>query len=263
MCRFVFYLGEPLTLDALTTRPIHSLIHQSYQSRERAEPLNGDGFGIAWYVAHDEEPALYRSTTPAWSDPNLREIARVTRSGCVLAHVRAATPPMPVTIYNCHPFKAGKLALMHNGYIPGFTGLRRRIQETLSDAAFDLIKGTTDSEHLLAMFHDRYQHSQGSDAERLAWSLERTLIDVEALCQEHGIDEAPRLNVVVSDGRSAAVSRYCRDADHADSLYLERRPASVMVASEALSADDGWEKVPVDHVLSIDPERRVTLRPRP
>ena len=95
MCRFVMYFGEALTLDRLTTEPTHSLIHQSYKARERREPLNGDGFGIAWY-AHDisPEPAVFRSTTPAWSNTNLRQLARVTTSGCVFAHVRAASPLM-------------------------------------------------------------------------------------------------------------------------------------------------------------------------
>src|SRR5690349_16561066 len=91
VCRFTFYRGEPLPLAQLITEPVHSLIHQSFHSDEREEPLNGDGFGLAWYVDGSAEPALFRAVTPAWSNRNLRELARVTTSGCVLAHVRAAT----------------------------------------------------------------------------------------------------------------------------------------------------------------------------
>jgi predicted glutamine amidotransferase len=50
MCRFVLYMGPAITLDQLTTLPEHSIIHQSYQARLREEPLNGDGFGMSWYV---------------------------------------------------------------------------------------------------------------------------------------------------------------------------------------------------------------------
>ncbi len=58
MCRFVLYMGPPITLDQLTTQPEHSIIHQSYQARLREEPLNGDGFGISWYVPDiSPEPA--------------------------------------------------------------------------------------------------------------------------------------------------------------------------------------------------------------
>ena len=42
MCRFVFYRGAPIRLSSLLTEPAHSIIHQSYHSKERAEPLNGD-----------------------------------------------------------------------------------------------------------------------------------------------------------------------------------------------------------------------------
>jgi hypothetical protein len=54
MCRFAMYLGPTLTLDSLIMRPSNSIVHQSFHSHERSEPLNGDGFGVAWYeiVAH-------------------------------------------------------------------------------------------------------------------------------------------------------------------------------------------------------------------
>ena len=62
MCRFVLYLGPELTLDTLITKPSHSLIHQSTHATERREPLNGDGFGLAWYVPSiSAEPARFRS----------------------------------------------------------------------------------------------------------------------------------------------------------------------------------------------------------
>jgi glutamine amidotransferase len=278
MCRFVMYLGEPLTLDLLTTRPTHSLIHQSYKARERKEPLNGDGFGLAWYAPdHGLEPALFRSTTPAWNNPNLRELARVTTSGCVLAHVRAATPPLPVIELNCHPFKSGRLALMHNGFIPGFAKLRRSILAEMSDAAFDLVKGSTDSEHILGMFVDRYEEESGADG--LAMAMVQTLRDIERLCRDAGVEIAPRLNVAVSDGQNAVVSRCCAEEDGADSLYVHQGKAyscedglcrmlspdegagSVIVASEPLSDDPGWELVPVNHLVVIAADRSVRIQP--
>lgn len=56
MCRFTFYLGEEIGVADLVTRPENSLIHQSTHARERPEPLNGDGFGLVWYVPDDPEP---------------------------------------------------------------------------------------------------------------------------------------------------------------------------------------------------------------
>ncbi len=281
MCRFVLYLGEPLTLDVLTTKPAHSLIHQSYKARERPEPLNGDGFGIAWYAQGiSDEPAVYRSTAPAWNNPNLRELARVTKSGCVLAHVRAATPPLPVTTLNCHPFKDGAIALMHNGYIPGFMDLRRKILHDLSDEAFALIGGSTDSEHLLAMFHDRYVQrgdTGESEVDRLAHALRQTIQSVDLLCE--GMDRKPHLNVAIADGKRAVVSRYCLNEEATDSLHVHRGKAyvcehgqcrmvaadegigAVLVASEPLSEESGWEMVPMNHLVLIDEDRTVRIEP--
>ena len=67
MCRFTFYIGAPISLGSLITEPAHSLIKQSFNSKERSEPLNGDGFGIAWYANDDDEAAVFRSITPAWN----------------------------------------------------------------------------------------------------------------------------------------------------------------------------------------------------
>lgn len=280
MCRFVLYLGEPLMLDALTTKPAHSLIRQSYLARERAEPLNGDGFGVAWYVPTiSDEPAVFRATTPAWNNPNLTDLARVTQSSCILAHVRAATPPSPVTELNCHPFKHKSLALMHNGFIPGFKMLRRTILRELSNEAFDLIRGSTDSEHLLAMFFDHWSASETNGVERLAGALLRTIADVDALCHAHGIEDEPRLNIAVTDGNHAVASRYCLDPALVDSLYVHRGKAyvceeglsrmvetdepapAVIVASEPLSEDPGWTMVPPNHIVLIDALRQVEVRP--
>ena len=170
MCRFILYRGEPITLSSLVTEPANSLIHQSFHSHEREEPLNGDGFGIAWYVPEmSDEPALFSSVRPAWNNHNLRHLARVTRSPCILAHIRAATPGLPVTLLNCHPFLWGPFAFMHNGHVGGFRALRRRLLERLSDEAFSLIGGSTDSEHVFALFVDHYRGLDVFDpAERMA-----------------------------------------------------------------------------------------------
>jgi predicted glutamine amidotransferase len=81
MCRFIVYVGEPITLDALITLPRNSLIHQSIKAEEFEERLNGDGFGIAWYAhAVSDEPALFRSVSPAWSNRNLQRLAKVVQS---------------------------------------------------------------------------------------------------------------------------------------------------------------------------------------
>ncbi len=279
MCRFVFYRGKPLRLELLTTLPSHSIIHQSTHAREREEPLNGDGFGIAWYVPDiSEQPAVFRSITPAWSNQNLRQIARVVQSSTILAHVRAASPGLPVEERNCHPFVSGQFSFMHNGYIPRFLSVKREIQNRLSHNAYRNLGGSTDSEHIFALFCDAYEQigSDKIEVERIAEALQLVIKQVVELMHLAGIEEAAQLNLCVSDGHHAVVTRYCSDVSTtANSLYWHEGSeytctegrchmkdpdvdyGAILVASEPLSNDQGWELVPNNHVVLIAEEVEV------
>merc|ERR1711974_542101 len=128
------------------TEPAHSLLRQSIKSKERREPVNGDGFGLAWYNHElSEAPGLYKSISPAWSNPNLLNLCRMTASKTILAHVRAATFGLPVSQPNCHPFVYDNFAFMHNGEIPQFYKMKRELLSSLSDEIFEQIRGSTDS----------------------------------------------------------------------------------------------------------------------
>jgi len=281
MCRFTFYRGEPITLSALLTEPTNSLIHQSFHAHERAEPLNGDGFGVAWYADGDPKPVLLRSVTPAWSNENLMDLARVTRSGCVLAHVRAATQGLAVAVANCHPFRRDRLTFMHNGDIGGFRAIRRALLAELSDEAFAAIGGATDSEHFFALCVDELDRATapaGSArmAEALRAAIRRVIELVVRLAPGHTI----LLNAVLTDGRETVACRYTTGApERANSLYLHRGrryvcedgvcrmlepgegETALLVSSEPLSRDPGWEAVPVNHLVRIPADLRTTIEP--
>jgi ergothioneine biosynthesis protein EgtC len=280
MCRFSLYLGPPIPLSSLVTEPVHSLIHQSYQSEEREEPLNGDGFGVAWYAPEmGDEPAVFRSTTPAWSNRNLLDLARVVRSPCILAHVRAATQGSPVNEANCHPFRSGVHTFMHNGEVGGFSSVRRPLLGMLSDDAFHAIEGSTDSEHVFALFLDRLRRSQSEDPlERMAEALRLTIRTVTELASAHGGGEPSYLNLAAADGRRAVAARVTTDApESAQSLYVnkgrryvcerglcrmlvpEEGMGAVVVSSERLSEDPGWEAVPPNHMLLVSTDRSVRV----
>src|SRR3954467_9589144 len=94
MCRWRAFSGPPTRLEELLYEPRYSLIDQSMHSRFGVETTNGDGVGVGWDgvdAPPAPEPALFRSVGPAWSDANLRELARSTASPLFLAHVRAST----------------------------------------------------------------------------------------------------------------------------------------------------------------------------
>ncbi len=286
MCRFALYLGEEITLSALVTEPAYSILHQSFHSHEREEPLNGDGFGIAWYPPAGDEPAILKEVHPAWNSRNLRSVARVTRSHCLLAHVRAASPGLPVTQLNCHPFSSGRLTFMHNGTVGGFLGLKHRLVKELDESTFLELEGSTDSEHVFALVKEAWA-SAGAvpPLERLEKALRGGVERIEALRRDSfaadgGTEEPSLLNLALCDGRRAVVSRFVSDMSApANSLYVHRGHryvckdgvclmlargegvGAVIVASEPLSEDAGWERVERNHLVSIDQDLRVEIHP--
>lgn len=285
MCRFVLYLGEDVALNSLITEPENSIIHQSFHSHERAEPLNGDGFGVAWYAPEvGEEPAVFKDITPAWNNINLINLARVISSPCVLAHVRAATPGLPVVQLNCHPFVCGAFAFMHNGRVGGFSKIRRGLMKTLSDRAFNAVSGSTDSEFLFALFLDFYREiekrEEREDETLLAEALKETILEVERQKKEAGVGEPSFLNLAVTDGRAAVISRYVsKGGDEAPTLYVHAGGScecrhrqlhliktggprrAVIAASEPLTDEEAWMEVPGDNMLVICGDLHIELIP--
>jgi len=273
-------MGPEITLDVLMTRPTNSIIHQSFQSRLRKEPLNGDGFGVVWYVPNiSSEPAQFRSIQPAWNNVNLLQLARVSRSPVILAHVWAATEGIGVSEANCHPFTKGRFEFMHNGSVADFGRLRRRISQRLSDESYSWIQGTTDSEYLFALFCDHLSRCQSADeTETMANALETTIMEVAAMTSKAGANGNSYLNLAVSNGTNAVVSRYATCDAESPSLYMSSgtqcvcedgvcrmiqggdRPSTVIVASEPLNDEREWEPIPHKHLLLIHLDRSIHLR---
>ena len=276
------YLGHEITLESLVTEPANSLIHQSFHSSEQEEPLNGDGFGVAWYVPNlSEEPALYKEVSPAWNNLNLLNLAPVTKSNCILVHVRAATPGLPVTQLNCHPFTWSRYAFMHNGRVASFRSIHRKLLERLSDDAFHQIQGSTDSELVFALLADylRRQPDNHDGAHPLARALAKTIRDLEQIRKESGIDDPSLLNLALTDGRSAVVSRFISDTpENANSLYYrhgkrfscedgiyqmlnDEGRGAVIIASEPLTQENDWIPVAPNCLVMVSPDTSVSIAP--
>lgn len=286
MCRFVGYLGARILLADLITRPENSLIRQSYKSRERREPLNGDGFGIGWYAPEiTAEPCVFTAVTPAWSNRNLLNLAEHTKAACFFAHIRAASPGMRVSDANCHPFRCGRFLWMHNGTIEGFSLIKRRLRSSLSDELYQVIEGTTDSEHAFAVFLNLLgEATANTSAKDLAGSLVKTVWQLEEWTVQAGIKQPSIYNFAVTDGQSIAAVRYVSDPRiEPISLYFSKKgkylccggraeivdccsseESGIIVASERLTdRNEDWTRVAPNHVVIIDSGLNVNVRLMP
>jgi predicted glutamine amidotransferase len=182
------YKGSPIIIDELLYKPKNSLINQSIDAKELEEPLNGDGFGVGWYTPEiNKEPATFVSLNPAWSNRNLKNLAPKIKTGCMIAHVRAASVG-EVSESNCHPFQFNEFLMAHNGGIENFSKIKRELRSDLSDELYNWIKGQTDSEHIFAVLIDRVKkQSKGATPDSITDAFEYTFEKVKGLMNNNGI----------------------------------------------------------------------------
>ncbi|MGB8812352.1 MAG: class II glutamine amidotransferase [Paracoccaceae bacterium] len=254
MCRWAAYIGDPIFLEEIVSRPGHSLIHQSHCATECKSAINADGFGIAWY-GDRPEPGLYRDVLPAWSDPNLRSLTAQVKSGVFLAHVRASTGTA-TSRNNCHPFAVGRWSFMHNGQVGGYDSFRRDADMLIADALYPQRKGATDSEALFLV-----ALAEGLDADPKR-ALLRAVERFEALSRAKGCGPHMRLTAAFSDGIRLYAVRYATD-EFAPTLYhrwSDTRGGRAVVSEPLEIGECGWEAVPAGTFCTFEGEA-VTVEP--
>jgi glutamine amidotransferase len=275
------YMGTPIIIDKLLYQPKNSLVNQSLNAKEIEEPLNGDGFGIGWYVPElNFEPVTFVSVNPAWSNRNLRNLAPKVQTGCMMAHVRAASVG-EVSESNCHPFQYKNLLCMHNGGIENFSLVKRKIREPLSDEMYNWIKGQTDSEHIFAyLLNYLFKNHKTVSEDAVVDAFEHTFRFINQLMKEAGIKDAAYLNMMVSNGSFFVGTRYVSDQNEEaltlyhsegsryvveDGVTRMEAPAdddhAVLIVSEKLTDDKDWTMIPKNHFVIVEESLNVRIRP--
>jgi predicted glutamine amidotransferase len=203
MCRWLAYTGNALQPSAVILDAQHSLVARSLNSPLGKETVNGDGFGFGWYPEASSPgtaPAFFHSIEPAWNDQNLRELTRHIRSPLFFSHVRAAAGP-PIQ-QNCHPFRHENWLFMHNGYLAGFSEVKRELTFAVDPSLYPEILGTTDSE---VLFHLALTYGLQDDPIAAMGAAIRT---VESVGRDHGVTFPMQGTVAVTDGGTVWAFRY-------------------------------------------------------
>ena len=247
MCRHLAYLGPPVSLRSVLTDPAHSLYKQAWAPRrQRHGTVNADGFGVGWYADGDPVPARYRRGGPIWADLSLPDIARVTRSGAVLAAVRSATPGTAAGEQAAAPFGRDRWLFSHNGSLGDWPAVgraaggrrpSRRRPIPVSRPCCRLRRWST------RRSCGRWCCGGCGRAARWRAALAATIAAVEAA------GATGRFNFLLTDGRSIAATA-C-----GDTLWYRASPGAVTVASEPDDDGPGWTEVPDRHVLTATPAR--------
>jgi predicted glutamine amidotransferase len=135
MCRLLGWVAR----QGLSLRSV--LGEESFVSFAQLSRIHADGWGLAYAAGDSLE--VERSTTNASADPAFATLAGGVAARAGLAHLRWASPGLPVELCNAHPFRYGDTAFAHNGGIYPLD----RVGELLSEEWRGRLTGSTDSEH--------------------------------------------------------------------------------------------------------------------
>lgn len=257
----------------------NALLHQSREdARGRSNP-HGWGMGCV----HDHTTSCFRQVAPAAGSADYRAESLRAEGTTVLAHVRRATVGDPA-YNNTHPFRHGGALLIHNGHVPAFDRVRPRLLDRLDAPHQQPIRGTTDSEHVLALLlqlRDEAPDAPLDTITRRALALVQDwvtavsdtatvgAVDADTTALPHdALTDLLGLNLLWTDGTTLAGSRLNRTLwaldrtapvtcpicghDHA-APPAEAHYRSTTLASERLT-DEDWIPVPNGSVFRVDPD---------
>jgi predicted glutamine amidotransferase len=255
MCRLLGWAAaEPVRLPQLVGPTLDDFVDLSRQHR--------DGWGLAWRDA-DGAPRTFRSTQPAYADPQLTEVLGDVRATGGVLHLRWATPGLAVRCSNNHPFVADGLAFAHNGAIRPVSGLLA----LLPDVERARLTGDTDSERY---FHAILARTSGTD---LLGGIRAAIADIDAALTPSSLNAlllgADRLIAVsVHDDGSAPMLGGPRAAAEQSAERAGGRPAppehragyfdlryrsdgDALVVASSGWPQQGWTRVPNGAALVV------------
>ncbi|MDN3295844.1 ergothioneine biosynthesis protein EgtC [Streptomyces ficellus] len=240
MCRHIAYVGPAVPLGEVLVEPAHGLYRQSWAPRrQRYGTVNADGFGVGWYADGDPVPARYRRAGPIWADLSFADLARVVRTGALVAAVRDATLAGADAEAAAAPYCAGRWLFSHNGAVGGWPGSLARLAARLPAEELLSLEARNDSALVWALVLHRLR-----DGDEPAQALADTVLDVAAAAP------GSRLNLLLGDGETIAATAW------GDTLWYLTGPgagpgrARTVVASEPYDDDPGWREVPDRTVLA-------------
>ncbi|MFF0286883.1 ergothioneine biosynthesis protein EgtC [Streptomyces sp. NPDC005262] len=245
MCRHIAYLGPPVALGELLTRPPHALVRQSWEPRrQKYGTVNADGFGVGWYADGDPVPGRYRRQGPIWADQSFDDLARVVRSTALLAAVRDATERDADGEAAAAPFAAGRLLFSHNGAVKGWPGSLAQLAATLPPAELLALAARCDSALIWALV--RHRVADGDDVPQAVADTVREVAEAAP---------GSRLNLLLTDGTTIVATAW------GDTLWYLTEPGHrTVVASEPYDDDPHWREVP-DRTLLVATRADVLLTP--
>ena len=252
VCRLLGYVARR------PTSVLEVLGQQDFEAFTALTAVHGDGWGMAWQDSDDHTIRTVSSADSALRDPAYGQLAhqRLGRAGIV--HLRWATPGLPVTPLNTHPFLDGGYAFAHNGHISPLG----RLESLLTRKSRAKLRGDTDSERYF-QFVRQCIAEQGDDAKGLSQSLgvltsEFPHASLNALMLTPTHLFGVHVNSQASAPAEGLLNLFATDEEvpdrHTDDYFamdFRLAPDAVHVISSGIDPQ-GWTPVPEDTAAMVD-----------
>jgi predicted glutamine amidotransferase len=223
---------------------------------------NADGYGLATFDAAGE-PALARAPIRAADDEAFAAAARATHAAVFVAHVRYADTG-EVSDANTHPFSLDGRAFAHNGVVSELDELELRL-----GADRGLVQGETDSERFFALMTVAIREHDGDVRAGIIATTRMLVRDVRLYSLNFLLAEAghlwafryPEHNELYLLQRAPGGPRGDQALDEHSphgTIRMRAREGSqrpvVIVASEPMDEDLGWEEIASGELVHIGPD---------
>jgi len=273
MCRlYAFIANEPTKVECSLVCAQNALMERSHGDASGRQ--HADGWGVVCYDELDRHriPTTVKHSNAAFNSDHFSRSAEKVYSKAVVAHVRLATVGCSSTL-NAQPFTYDEWTFAHNGTIPSFETLSKKMEANIGERYMNCRLGTTDSELFFLWILYRME-SNGINSDNVADKQEqaRQLLSnsVAALandCFEVAPNVEPRLNFVLTNGHvlfacrwNNSMSKIVRDSIYnceiCGTSHIRHNPSvnhrAVVVASEPITSEP-WQEIPNYSLMYVSP----------
>ena len=226
---------------------------------------NADGFGLAALTAEDGL-MLIRNPVRAVSDRVYTQVARRAQACQYLAHLRYADTGS-VALQNTHPFVQDGRVFGHNGVVGDLDRLERRLGDNRA-----MVTGDTDSERYFALITLSIREA-GGDIQKGIKAAVRELAEGYELYSLNFLlgtrghlwafryPEHNPLHVLERPAGGASGDSPLDERNSSGTLRLRaedcRHHPTVVIASERMDDEPGWEEVGVGELIHVGPDLEV------
>ena len=224
MCRLLGIYGQVDGWRGIVSAFSHQAETGNIPPVENIKPGHKDGWGMT--VSNNRQTAMVpwiRQLGSAYRSPGFQQAIELLPDQPVvlLCHLRKASPAVPITLSNAHPFLHNGWAFIHNGTVFQAEALPR-------DLDLVLTSDDSDSEYLFQYLLTKIHNKRPGQAAASA-----ILDAVSALTVEfHSI------NFMLSNGRDLYALRCFRQYETHFTLYYYQTTGGIIICSEPIDYEE-------------------------